>query len=72
MLGDAVRSPELPGWHLARGVRLAPTDLDWSHGSGPEVTGPAEAVLMAITGRASALGELGGPGLPVVAGRLAR
>lgn len=72
VLGDAVRSPELPGRRLARGVRLAPTDLDWSHGSGPEVTGPAEAVLMAITGRASAIGELGGPGLPVVAGRLAR
>jgi uncharacterized protein (TIGR03083 family) len=72
VLADAVRSPELPGRRLARGVRLAPTDLDWSHGSGPEVTGPGEAVLMAITGRASAIGELDGPGLPVVAGRLAR
>ncbi len=72
VLADAVRSPELPGRRLARGVRLAPTDLDWSHGSGPEVTGPAEAILMAITGRASAIPELGGPGLPVVAGRLAR
>ena len=70
VLGDAVRSPELPGRRLARGVRLAPTDLEWSHGSGPEVTGPAEALLMAITGRASAIGELAGPGLPVVAGRL--
>jgi hypothetical protein len=51
-------------------VRLAPTDLDWSHGSGPEITGPAEAMLMAITGRASAIGELAGPGQPVVARRL--
>ena len=72
VLGDSVRSPELPGWRLARGVRLAPTDLDWSHGSGPELTGPAEALLMAITGRASAIEELAGPGQPVVAGRLAR
>jgi len=72
VLGDSVRSPELPGWHLARGVRLMPTDLDWSHGSGPEVTGPAEAVLMAIAGRRSAIEELAGPGQPVVAGRLAR
>ncbi len=72
VLADSVRSPELPGWRLARGVRLMPTDLDWSHGSGPEVTGPAEAVLMAITGRASAIGELAGPGQPVVARRLAR
>ena len=72
VLHDAVLSPELPGRRLARGVRLTPTDLDWSHGSGPEVTGPAEAVLMAITGRDSALGELHGPGVSVVAGRLAR
>jgi uncharacterized protein (TIGR03083 family) len=72
VLDDCVRSPELPGWRLARGVRLTPTDLDWSHGSGPEVTGPAEAVLMAIAGRSSASGELAGPGQPVLAGRLAR
>lgn len=72
VLADAVRSPELPAWYLSRGVRLAPIDLDWRHGSGPEVTGPAEAVLMAVTGRSSALAELAGPGLPLLAGRLAR
>ncbi len=72
VLGDAVRSPELPAWRLARGVRLVPTDLDWAHGSGPEVTGPAESILMGITGRASALGELDGPGLALVAARIAR
>lgn len=72
VLGDAVLSPELPAWHLARGVLLAPTDLDWRHGSGPELTGPAEAILMAVTGRSSALGELDGPGVPVLAARLGR
>ena len=72
VLADAVRSPELPAWHLSRGLRLAPSDLDWRHGSGPEISGPAEAVLMAVTGRASAIGEIGGPGLPVLAGRLGR
>jgi uncharacterized protein (TIGR03083 family) len=72
VLHDALLSPELPGRRLARGVRLEPTDLDWSHGAGPEVAGPAEALLMAITGRASALGELHGPGVSLVAGRLAR
>ncbi len=71
VLGASVVSPELPAWRLARGVRLAPTDLDWTHGSGPELTGPAEAMLMAITGRRSAIGELAGPGQPVVARRLA-
>lgn len=72
VLRDSLRSPELPAWRLARGLRLAPTDLNWAHGSGPEVTGPAEAVLMAITGRRSAVGELAGPGQPVLARRLAR
>ena len=72
VLDDSVRSPELPGWHLSRGVRLTPTDLDWSHGSGPEITGPAEAVLMAVAGRQSAVGELAGPGQPILASRLAR
>ncbi len=72
VLSASVWSPELPAWRLARCVRLAPTDLDWTHGSGPELAGPAEAMLMAITGRRSAIGELAGPGQPVVAGRLAR
>lgn len=72
VLHDALLSPELPARRLARGVRLNPSDLDWSHGSGPEIAGPAEAVLMAITGRASALVDLRGPGVSVVVGRLAR
>lgn len=72
VLGDSVHSPELPGWHLSRGVRLSPTDLDWSHGSGPEITGPAEAVLMAVAGRQGAVEELAGPGQPILASRLAR
>ena len=71
VLGASLYSPELPAWHLARGVRLTPTDLDWKHGSGPEITGPAEAMLMVITGRRSAVGELTGPGKRVLADRLA-
>jgi uncharacterized protein (TIGR03083 family) len=72
VLADSLRSPELPGWHLARGVRLTPTDLDWSHGRGPEITGTAEAILMAVAGRRCAVGELTGPGQQVLASRLAR
>ena len=71
VLDGVVCSPELPGRRIARGVRLVATDLEWSHGSGPEVRGPAEAVLMAVAGRASAVGELVGPGQPRVAGRIA-
>lgn len=72
VLGDSLHTPELPGWHLARGVRLTPTDIDWSHGRGPELTGPAEAMLMAVAGRHSAVGELAGPGQQVLVRRLAR
>ncbi|GAA2092080.1 maleylpyruvate isomerase family mycothiol-dependent enzyme [Microlunatus panaciterrae] len=72
VLADSVRSPELPGWRHSRGLRLTPTDLDWRHGSGPELTGPAEAMLMAIAGRRDAIGELSGPGQPLLARRLTR
>jgi hypothetical protein len=46
----------------ARGVRLVATDLDWSHGNGPEVRGSGEALLMAMAGRPAALDDLDGPG----------
>lgn len=72
VLDAVVCSPELPGRRISRGVRLVTSDLDWSHGSGPEVIGPAEAVLMSVAGRSSAVGELSGPGQPLVASRLAR
>ncbi|MFN8126011.1 MAG: maleylpyruvate isomerase family mycothiol-dependent enzyme [Candidatus Nanopelagicales bacterium] len=53
-----------------RGLSWRTTDLDWSAGSGPEVTGPAEALLLAIAGRPVALPELSGPGLDTLAARL--
>jgi uncharacterized protein (TIGR03083 family) len=45
------------------GVRLVATDTEWSHGSGPEVSGPIVAVLLAMTGRKAALGDLSGDGV---------
>jgi uncharacterized protein (TIGR03083 family) len=42
------------------GLRLRATDTDWSHGTGPDVVGPALAILMAMVGRppfASLTGE---------------
>ncbi|MDQ1697148.1 MAG: hypothetical protein QOJ03_2501, partial [Frankiaceae bacterium] len=45
------------------GVTLRATDADWSTGSGPEVTGPAVSLLLAMTGRKSALSDLSGEGL---------
>lgn len=45
------------------GLRLVATDAEWTHGSGPEVTGPALSLLMAMTGRKAHLADLAGPGL---------
>jgi len=45
-------------------------DVGWQHGDGPEVTGPGEALLMAMTGRRDSLAELSGPGQPTLASRI--
>lgn len=52
------------------GLRLHAADTGWTHGEGPEVSGPAEALLMAMTGRPVGLDELGGEGLPLLRARL--
>ncbi|MFC3451497.1 maleylpyruvate isomerase family mycothiol-dependent enzyme [Amycolatopsis speibonae] len=54
----------------ARELRLVATDIDWSAGSGPELLGPGEAILMAIAGRGAALAELSGPGAAILASRV--
>lgn len=51
------------------GVTLQATDTDWSHGSGPLVSGPVLALMLATTGRKAALGELTGPGVEVLRAR---
>ena len=52
------------------GLRLVATDVDWSHGTGPEVTGPAMPMVMAMTGRTAGLDELGGEGLATLRRRM--
>jgi len=66
-----------PGWgggirsrQRARGLRLVAPDVDWSHGDGPEVRGPSEALLMALAGRPTALAELEGDGLAILTPRV--
>lgn len=49
-----------------RGVTLTATDVDWQAGSGPEVRGTIDALLLLLTGRTAALDRLEGPGLDVV------
>jgi uncharacterized protein (TIGR03083 family) len=51
----------------ARGLRLTATDIDWTLGSGPEVRGNGEAILMAICGRRAALADLEGDGVRILA-----
>lgn len=43
-------------------VRLVATDIDWSHGTGDEVRGPAPALALTIAGRSALAAELEGEG----------
>lgn len=52
------------------GLRFVATDVDWAHGEGAEVTGPAEDLLLAINGRRQGLDALDGPGLESLRQRL--
>ena len=47
---------------LTSRVRLVATDTDFSLGDGPEVSGPAMSLLLAISGRRVAIDDLDGPG----------
>ncbi|MGH3968985.1 MAG: maleylpyruvate isomerase family mycothiol-dependent enzyme [Mycobacterium sp.] len=66
----ALRVPLVRGGWRTRDLRLVATDLDWVHGSGPGVTGPGEALLMAMAGRPDALHQLGGRGKDLLAQRI--
>ncbi len=63
-------NPRLGAGRRIRGLQLRATDVDWAHGPGPEVTGPGEALLMAMTGRRAALADLSGPGRAMLAARM--
>ena len=51
------------------GLRLVADDASWAHGDGPEVTGPLTSLILAMSGRTGALGDLSGPGVEAVASR---
>ncbi|MFN2540031.1 MAG: maleylpyruvate isomerase family mycothiol-dependent enzyme [Mycobacteriales bacterium] len=51
------------------GLTLKATDVEWSHGSGPLVEGPALSLLLAATGRKAALDDLSGPGVETLRSR---
>ena len=66
----SLRAPVVPSKRNAAGLRLVATDTDWRHGSGTEVHGPVEGILMALAGRADALGDLDGPGMEILRQRV--
>jgi len=51
------------------GLTLRATDATWSHGSGPEVSGPVLSLVIAMTGRQAALDDLGGDGVATLRSR---
>jgi uncharacterized protein (TIGR03083 family) len=51
------------------GLRLHATDVDWTTGAGPSVEGPIMSLVLAMTGRAEALGELTGDGVSALRSR---
>jgi uncharacterized protein (TIGR03083 family) len=69
-LGLYVRSNAIIGGkERVAALTLKAIDTDFSVGSGPLVTGPAVSLLLASSGRKSALADLSGPGVQVLQGR---
>lgn len=69
-LPTALFAPVVQGIRRVWDVRLVATDAQWSFGRGPQVRGPAEALLMTVAGRSAALDELEGPGRRRITPRL--
>ncbi len=51
------------------GLALRATDADWSHGTGPEVSGPVLSLVLAMTGRKTAADDLTGEGVATLRSR---
>ncbi|BCZ23244.1 maleylpyruvate isomerase family mycothiol-dependent enzyme [Mycobacterium senriense] len=51
-----------------RGISLRASDICRVWGSGPEIRGPAAALMMTVTGRSALIPTLDGPGLPKLCG----
>lgn len=52
------------------GLALRTTDQDWAWGAGAEVSGPSEAMALALTGRPAALADLSGAGVALLRDRI--
>jgi uncharacterized protein (TIGR03083 family) len=63
-------TPLLHGKQRSEGLRLRATDIDWSAGDGPEVSGPAASLILAMAGRSAAISDLSGEGVETLRARL--
>ena len=63
-------SPFMGAPGRVKGLRLISTDSPWTHGTGSEVHGPDEDLLLAVSGRAMGLDALTGPGVDLLRERL--
>lgn len=70
VLGAVLRSTRLDARRIRHRIQLVATDLDWTVGAGPEVRGPAEALLMCLAGRPDALADCSGPGVAEIRARI--
>ena len=70
LTGPNVRVVTKPAW--IANLRFISTDLDWSAGTGPEIKGAADAIIMALGGRTAVLDELSGDGVAVLRERIAQ
>ena len=74
VLDAALRMSRPVTWGIrerADGLRLEAEDIGWTHGKGPLVRGPYDALLLALGGRSAGLAHLSGDGVDVLAPRVA-
>jgi uncharacterized protein (TIGR03083 family) len=62
--------PPLPAVRKVRRFTLVATDVTWSAGTGPQVSGPMGALLLIVCGRTAALPQLSGDGVPALTAAL--
>jgi uncharacterized protein (TIGR03083 family) len=60
----------LGGKRRSTGLTLTATDVDWTHGTGPEVKGPMVSIILALTGRKAGLPDLSGEGAATLTERV--
>jgi uncharacterized protein (TIGR03083 family) len=62
--------PLIGGKKRSAGLHWQATDVDWTYGSGPAVSGPAAAILLALSGRRDGLNGLEGDGVAELSSRM--